>query len=88
MGEGSDHTGSTPMFAIFILSLYSLYLIPYTLYKLCGSGSDDKVRVVRGFTGWASLRGRRYGRLLHPKTPHRAPHRSRNRGAARRRDRA
>lgn len=31
------------MFAIFVLSLYSLYLIPYTLYKLCGSGPDDKV---------------------------------------------
>ena len=39
----SDHTGSTPMFAIFVLSLYSLYLIPYTIYKLCG-GSSENVR--------------------------------------------
>lgn len=45
MVEGGDHTGSMPMFAIFLLSLYSLYLIPYTLYKLCGgSGESDEVR--------------------------------------------
>ncbi|KAK2079921.1 hypothetical protein QBZ16_002316 [Prototheca wickerhamii] len=37
----SDHTGSTPMFAIFVLSLYSLYLIPYTIYKLCGGSLEN-----------------------------------------------
>ncbi|KDD73970.1 hypothetical protein H632_c1688p1, partial [Helicosporidium sp. ATCC 50920] len=30
-----------PMFAIFVLSLYSLYLIPYTVYRLFGSGGDS-----------------------------------------------
>ena len=41
MGAGEDNTGSTPMFAIFLLSIFSLLLIPYTLYKLCGGGGED-----------------------------------------------
>lgn len=47
MVEGGDYTGSMPMFAIFVLSLYSLYLIPYTVYRLFGSGGDsDGVRIL------------------------------------------
>jgi len=37
-----DASGSTPLFAVFILSLASLVLIPYTLYQLFGGEADEK----------------------------------------------
>ena len=36
---------TTPLFAIFAISLLSLFLIPFTIYKLCNAaGSDDVVK--------------------------------------------
>lgn len=52
MVEGGDHTGSTPLFAIFIFSFFSLYIIPYTLYRLFGSIEDEeRVRISRAAGG-------------------------------------
>lgn len=39
----ADHRGSSTLFAIFILAIYSLLLIPYTLSYLCSS-SDEQVQ--------------------------------------------
>lgn len=37
--------GSSPLFAIFILAIYSLLLIPTTIYRLCSAaGSEDVVK--------------------------------------------
>jgi translocation protein SEC63 len=47
MGEETNHTGSSPMFLIFVFSIYSLVLIPFTLYKLCGGGSGSEEGVVK-----------------------------------------
>jgi translocation protein SEC63 len=35
-----EHKGNSAMFGIFILSVYSLFLIPFTLYRVC-SASDE-----------------------------------------------
>jgi translocation protein SEC63 len=40
MGETE---GSSPLFVIFILSIYSLFLIPFTIYKLCVAAAPDEV---------------------------------------------
>ncbi len=32
--------GGTPMFAIFVISLLSLFLIPYTIYRLCNADGE------------------------------------------------
>lgn len=53
MAHEGEHTGSTPMFAIFLLSMYSLFLIPYTLWRLGGGGSDEAERVKT----WHSKKG-------------------------------
>jgi hypothetical protein len=37
----TEHTGSQSLFAIFALSLYSLFLIPYTIY--CIFNGEDVV---------------------------------------------
>ncbi|KAG2451784.1 hypothetical protein HYH02_003562 [Chlamydomonas schloesseri] len=39
----TEHKGSTSLFAIFLLSLYSLFLFPYTIYRLFGGGSEETV---------------------------------------------
>ena len=36
-----ETSGSTPLFAVFLLSIFSIILIPYTLYAVFG-GEDDK----------------------------------------------
>lgn len=54
MAVEGEHTGSTPMFAIFVLSMYSLVLIPYTLWKLSG-GSEEETEVVKT---WSSKGGK------------------------------
>jgi len=41
MAEESQ--GNSPLFAVFFLSLYSLFVIPYTIYKLCNAASADDV---------------------------------------------
>ncbi|GIL50242.1 hypothetical protein Vafri_6471 [Volvox africanus] len=38
-----EHTGSTSLFAIFALSLYSLFLFPYTIYRLTCGASEEAV---------------------------------------------
>lgn len=35
--------GSEQLFAVFFLSIYSLFVIPYTIYKLCLAASPDEV---------------------------------------------
>ena len=47
MGDETNHTGSSPMFLIFVFSIYSLVLIPLTLYKLCGGSGDSEEGVVK-----------------------------------------
>ncbi|GLC39388.1 hypothetical protein PLESTM_000891300 [Pleodorina starrii] len=39
----TEHTGSTSLFAIFALSLYSLFLFPYTIYRVSCAGSEEAV---------------------------------------------
>ena len=39
-----DTSGSTPLFAVFLISMVSIFLIPYTLYTLFG-GDDDETEV-------------------------------------------
>lgn len=38
----AEQEGSAPLFAIFVLAIYSLFLIPYTIYKLCLAASPDE----------------------------------------------
>lgn len=38
-----EQAGSSPLFAVFVLSVYSLFLIPYTIYKLCVAAAPDEV---------------------------------------------
>jgi len=41
-----ETSGSTPLFAVFLLSIVSIFLIPYTFYAVFGSEDNDKdVRV-------------------------------------------
>ncbi|KAK9839330.1 hypothetical protein WJX81_008661 [Elliptochloris bilobata] len=35
--------GNGQLFAVFFLSIYSLFVIPYTIYKLCHAASPDEV---------------------------------------------
>jgi hypothetical protein len=35
-----ESTQSSGLFSVFILSIYSLVLIPYTIYYLCNTGDD------------------------------------------------
>eukprot|EP00803_Ostreobium_quekettii_P002395 evm.model.scf_415.2 EVM.evm.TU.scf_415.2 scf_415:13869-23272(+) len=37
----TEHTGSSPLFAVFSLSILSLILIPWTIYKLCSKGQEN-----------------------------------------------
>ena len=37
-----EASGSTPLFAVFLLSIVSIVLIPYTLNSLFGGDEDDK----------------------------------------------
>ena len=39
----AEQAGSSPLFAVFFLSVFSLFLIPYTIYKLCVAASPDDV---------------------------------------------
>lgn len=39
----AEQQGSSPMFAIFVLSLLSLALFPYTIYRFCNSGEGEEV---------------------------------------------
>eukprot|EP00873_Tetraselmis_striata_P025823 jgi/Tetstr1/446087/TSEL_033688.t1 len=40
MEDQQRHEGSSPLFAIFVLSLLVLFAVPYSLYRAC-AGSDD-----------------------------------------------
>lgn len=41
MGDGEDlRQGSSTLFLVFLFSILSLFLIPYTLYRLCSAGED------------------------------------------------
>ena len=42
MEAGQD--AGAPMFAIFIISLMSLFLVPYTIYKLCNLASGEAAK--------------------------------------------
>lgn len=53
MADQETH-GSTPMFGIFLLSMYSLFLIPITLWKLSGGSSEDGEVVKTWSTGKGS----------------------------------
>ena len=41
--EGEQDAGA-PMFAIFIISLMSLFLVPFTIYKLCNLASGEAAK--------------------------------------------
>ncbi|GBF89855.1 hypothetical protein Rsub_02559 [Raphidocelis subcapitata] len=47
---GAPETDSTPsgLFGIFLLAIYSLVLIPYTLYVLCSAADEKAQSVVKG----------------------------------------
>ncbi len=38
-----EQAGSSPLFAVFVLSVFSLFLIPFTVYKLCVAAAPDEV---------------------------------------------
>jgi len=42
--EGDGIGGGTPMFAIFVISLLSLFLIPFTIYRLCNAADGEAVK--------------------------------------------
>lgn len=42
MSDDGMHTGNTGLFAVFALSIYSLFLFPYSCYSLC-CRSDEQV---------------------------------------------
>jgi translocation protein SEC63 len=67
MAEQVETTGSTPMFAIFLLSMYSLFLIPITLYKLSG-GSNDEAEVVKTWSTKNNKRDKQGKLLKHLRT--------------------
>lgn len=37
---------SSGLFAVFLLSIYSLFLIPYTIYRLCGAEDEATTQPV------------------------------------------
>jgi hypothetical protein len=37
-----EASGSTPLFAVFLLSMISIVLVPYTLHCLFGGEDDEK----------------------------------------------
>lgn len=39
-----EHKGSTSLFAIFALSLYSLFIFPYTIYHFCSASEETVVQ--------------------------------------------
>lgn len=43
----TDHGGSTPLFAVFVLSIMMLLMVIMTLWKLCSSPSEDEEEVVQ-----------------------------------------
>ena len=43
LGTMAEQQGSSPMFAIFVLSLLSLALFPYTIYRFCNTGDAEEV---------------------------------------------
>jgi hypothetical protein len=61
------HSGSTSLFGIFLLAIYSLIVIPYTIYHLCNVPETaavqpwEKVGAVvaagRRAKGWARVAG-------------------------------
>lgn len=36
----AENAASSGLFAVFLLSIYSLFLIPYTIYRFCSAGED------------------------------------------------
>jgi hypothetical protein len=41
MEDGEDlRKGSSTLFAVFLFSILSLFLIPYTVYRLCSGGEE------------------------------------------------
>jgi hypothetical protein len=42
----ADNPASSGLFAVFLLSIYSLVLIPYTIYSLCASGDEATTQPV------------------------------------------
>lgn len=41
----AEQQGSSPMFAIFVLTLLSLALFPYTIYRFCNNGDEEEAVV-------------------------------------------
>ena len=41
----AEQQGSSPMFAIFVLTLLSLALFPYTIYRFCNGGDEEEAVV-------------------------------------------
>lgn len=63
-GEMAEQTGSSPMFAIFVLSLLSLALIPYTIYHFTSqSESEDVVKPWQVRAVKLSIQERKHVRL-------------------------
>lgn len=51
MGDGDDlNKGSSSLFAVFVFSILCLFLIPYTIYKLCG-GTEEESEDVKPWEG-------------------------------------
>eukprot|EP00775_Hariotina_reticulata_P009185 gene9185-9351_t len=42
----AEEAASSGLFAVFLLSIYSLFLIPYTIYYFCSSGEDATTQPV------------------------------------------
>jgi hypothetical protein len=39
--DGQETSGSTPLFGVFMLSIFSIFIVPYTLSKLFGGDGED-----------------------------------------------
>lgn len=54
-----NQAASSGLFAVFMLSIYSLFLIPYTIYRLCAGGDEvttqPVVKVGTAAVGWVDV---------------------------------
>ena len=40
----ADNTQSSGLFSVFVLSIFTLVLLPYTIYHFCAGAEDDVVQ--------------------------------------------
>ena len=54
--DGQEASGSTPLFGVFMLSISSIFIIPYTLSQLFGGDGEDAEVITAARTSHARCR--------------------------------